>query len=89
MGLRMMMVSVHSVACFFLGAVRLFVILFSFIFDIRVGGNPFFFFFFFFFWPRHAEVPRPGIEPMSQQPPEPQQRQRWIPNLPSPKGTPG
>ena len=27
--------------------------------------------------PQHAEVPRPGMEPSSQQQPEPQQWQRW------------
>ena len=35
-------------------------------------------FFFSFFFPQHVKVPRPGIGPVPQQRPEPQQRQRWL-----------
>ena len=46
--------------------------------------------FYFIFWlhPQHAEVPRPGIEPMPQQWPKPQQWQSQILNTLSHQGTP-
>ena len=48
------------------------------------------FYFYFYFWPhlRHAEVPRPGKQPMPQKWPEPWQWQHWPLNPLSCQGTP-